>query len=261
MDNNIDQQFKEYFQNRSMPPSQESWNRLDMLLDAEEPTQIIRKFPLYRIAAAIAFVLTFVSIGYHFYTEREEAIIAATSQEANTNLAESDVADIVGMNEEVPGNIPVTQTVSARHIIKYPSVPATDKRSNPASVLNNQAAVTEMDASVLSGKIEKNHLVLTDNQSVESKTVQAGLPVLTDLKIDPEVLLNGVESKLKSTSNSNIIQLSNTFRPDPLVLLAQADARLEANSSAPFIKRMYREIQDNSAKIYATLSNRNYEYK
>lgn len=253
--NNIDQQFKDYFRNRDLKPSKKSWNRLDILLDAEEKPKTKRIYPYYRIAAIVIAILVSFIVWDNFKPMSNQVIIAGNDTEdtkitsqgtgseelptftlseeslVNEDLSkiETDVATVkkttIKSSRNIRTQVKLTEAVSTTSIV---TPETTDKRPEPLAQLVGQ-----------------EHKLVSDTKSN------------TNLRIDADKLLANVEQSISQKKNNTAQAKPNIYRPDPKELLLEVEER----TSKTFLQRLYTGFQDNTSKIYVTLSNRNLEYK
>ena len=252
---NIDQQFKTHFENRDLKPSKESWNRLDMLLDAEEKPKTKRIFPYYRVAAMVIALLVSVVIWNNFKPMTKEVIIAGNEIE-DTKITpqhtDFDDASTLTLTEENPVNEDLSDVQSEVPVVK--KLPNTTSRNfkthvNSKEVVSTRSIVTpeytDKDSEPVAQLVGQEHQPILDRNTNKV------------LRIDAYILLANVEQSISQKKNNTTQPTTNAYRPDPAVLLLEVEAR----ASKTFLQRLYTGVQDNTVKIYATLSNRNLEYK
>lgn len=253
--NNIDQQFKDYFENRELKQSKTSWNRLDMLLDAEEKPKIKRLFPYYRIAAILIAILVSVIVWNNFQPIEKEVIIAnndtedtkITPQRTDSDLLTTSTLtednpideDLLEIHTEVAIDQKISNTSSGniKSQVKFSDAVSTKSISTPDYTIKTPVPVAEV--------VSPEHQLVSDVKS--NKT----------LRIDADKLLANVEQSMIQKNKNTTQVKTNIYRPNPTELLVEVEDR----TSKTFLQRLYTGIQDNTGKLYVTLSNRNIEYK
>jgi hypothetical protein len=257
--NPIDKQFREYFQDRSLTPSEESWTRLDILLDAEEKPKVKRKsFYLYKIAAAIVVITAAIAVWYNIssYTIKHDTIIAHLPI-TKMPIARENAKPEKPESEPAFKSAPLT--ISANK-----SVESTVKGQVRSSAkINRQRSETTITAIVNTLDMYHTNTEKVSNSIVENPTNDniTDKPKSTkhyEAYINPDKLLADVEIiKRHDSKVLGATSAAKSYKPDPAALLQEA----ETNASRSFLQKMYKGLQDNSSSIYAIIINRNYEDK
>lgn len=261
---NIDEQFKLYFDNRNVTPSEESWSRLDILLDVEESPVIKRNnFKTYKFAAAFVAVVAAVAIWNN---------LANRSLQNDTIVATLQGIDINNMSDNgEPMKMAVIGS-NSNQVLDEKQIDASSNMNNvPMSSQNNKAVsknairqTSETASSLLASEMMPNELVTVTNNNLTTATSPIDNHITNDHKpnnkiksyISPEQLLKEVETKINNITTQDVATASTkSYRPDPVSLLQEA----ESKSSKTFLQKMYKGLQENSSTIYATIANRNYE--
>jgi len=257
--NPIDKQFREYFQDRTLTPSEQSWTRLDILLDAEEKPLVKRKsFYLYKIAATIVVITAAIAVWYNMpsYTIKNDPIIAhlpitkmpIVQENAKPEKPKSESA-FISAPLAISANKSVESTVKDRVRSSAKIIRQKSETTNTAVV--NTLAMYHPNTEKVSNSIVEN----PTNDNITDK------PILTkhyEAYINPDKLLADVETiKRHDSKVLGATSAAKSYKPDPAVLLQEA----ETNASRSFLQKMYKGLQDNSSSIYAIIVNRNYEDK
>ena len=252
---NIDQQFKTHFENRDLKPSKESWNRLDMLLDAEEKPKTKRVFPYYRVAAMVIALLVSVVIWNNFKPMTKEVIIAGNEikdTKITPQHTDFDDASTLTLTEENPVNEDLSDVQSEVPVVK--KLPNTTSRIIKTQVKFTDAVSTK--SIVTPDYTVKTPVPVAEVVSPEHQLV-SDVKSNKTLHIDADKLLANVEQTMIQKNKNTTQVKTNIYRPNPTELLVEVEDR----TSKTFLQRLYTGIQDNTGKLYVTLSNRNIEYK
>lgn len=257
--NHLDKQFREYFQDRSLTPSERSWTRLDILLDAEEKPFVKRKsFNLYKIAAAIVVITAAITVWYNTpsYTIKNNPIIAHLPITKMTNVQENAKQENPESEPEfrstslaISANKPVESTVKSQVLLSANNIRQKSETTNAA--IANTLDMYHPNAEKVPNPMVENPI--NDNITDKPKSTKH-----FEGYINPDKLLADVESiKRHDTKVLGATSPAKSYKPDPAALLQEA----ETNASRTFLQKMYKGLQDNSSSIYATIANRNFEDK
>ena len=256
MDNNhnIDQQFQEYFKNRTLNPSEASWERLEIILHSEEKPKAKASIkPYFKIAAMLFFVLSATTVFY------------LSTQEKTTEMAANDLfyeRDSQPSDESI---LALESSAPTSEIIKNRTSIVAENTSNFS--IKKAKAVADKSPykqgsneentmpNALLNSIEKQPAIVSE--SIDQVSTQLEVAKQTFVYIDAQKLLAEVEHNLSTRQSDHPIAIKKPLQINPELLLEQA----ESKASKTFLERLYKGIQDNSNSIYVSISNRNYVEK
>lgn len=233
----VDQKFKTYFEQRELKPKDHIWDRLDARITNSEEEAKIKPFPWYRsIAAGIAII---VAASIWWPTSESRTMLAKTSSIDTLPLTTVSNAspDISAKDMTVPHNI---EKLKVQQINENTQSHQIDTKEL-STITNHERSISDelqyADAiDVVSAPNVSNFVILVEDPSTE-------FPI----KISAKKLLLEAENKALKT------QIRSKYKLDPNSLLAEAEAK--ANQS--FLKKFYKNIQDNAETVIVAVSNRN----
>ncbi len=256
MDNkNIDQLFKEHFHNRSIETSNEAWNRLDILLEAEEKPIAKSNFTInnyYKIAAVAAFVLSMVSVGYYFTMEQDQSVVVEAQEDA-FKLHEDD--NHINEDLEVISENELEQENSSKILdenIHSESKPTFQSKSHKKpDQSDRQLPIANIPKVIEMDENSTNHDIIED---VASNIHTSEGNIKRSIVVDAKKLLAAVENDIQSVKPNTPMLTKNKHIPNHAILLEQTENKI----SRTFFQRLYKGVQENTSNMYATISNRNH---
>jgi hypothetical protein len=247
MDNQpIDHKFKEFFEQRTLAPKENAWDRMESLMPASEVPSVVKKMPLYWVAAA-----TFAGFMIALFMFNQSSTIA--TQEIITKAEVS--SEVKASNEALPQAtiIPSEVKSETKEIAdvlprKHFSAP----KNTSISHVEHQVSEIQLTSEPKLSTIEK----ITDQVVVSSVNKQENKSEsLYNTKIDADLLLKDVDQKLKVKKKISSEVASFSFKPDPSKLLEEAEKANEKST----LQKIFKSLQNNSESVIAVVSNRNYQ--
>lgn len=238
MDNkNLENNIKEYFDQRTIQPSESAWERLDFMLDNEKNKPSNTNY--YWLAGILSVLCLCLIVG--FWLRNDGKIEKSIGNKVNKT-------EIIALDEEMP-------IVPANTVILDDTVSAQQEANTIRSKKVTQLVTQNLSAKHSELDFE-NVSIPEINQKSENESFE--LPINTkkqnadyELKINAAKLLANVEQEMSSKQTKKLIKI----QVDPKQLLAEAEKAAEAS----FLQKMYKNIQDNAGQIIVVVSNRNFE--
>ena len=238
MDNkNLENNIKEYFDQRTIQPSESAWERLDFMLDNEQNKPSNTNY--YWLAGILSVLCLCLIVG--FWLRNDDKIVKSIGNKVNKT-------EIIALDEEMP-------IVPAKTVILDDTVSAQQETNTIRSKKATQIVTQNLRAKHSELNFE-NVSIPEINQKSENESFE--LPIKTkkqnadyELKINAAKLLANVEQEMSSKQTKKLIKI----QVDPKQLLAEAEKAAEAS----FLQKMYKNIQDNAGQIIVVVSNRNFE--
>lgn len=224
--NKIDTQIKDKLNNRTIPPSASSWDRLDGMLSSTEKNKSIKKYNWIAVAAA---VVVFFGLGI-FYT---------TTPTSNTHNDNS--SSIVTVNEP-------------KNDFAAPSATIAVEKQSPILVQTNSKKINTK--TIIREK--KNIQELEPIQKIvaqEIATNPKASPPTNYQYMSPEALLNEIQTGQKAITTNIKTVSKNKIKINATTLLSGVEKELDS---------VYREttldkLNKNFNKIKTVIANRNFE--
>jgi len=224
--NKIDTQIKDKLNNRTIPPSASSWDRLDAMLNSKEKNKPIKKYNWIAVAAA---VVVFFGLGI-FYT---------TTPLSNTQNDNS--SSIVTVNEP-------------KNDFAAPSATIAVEKQSPVLVQNNSKKInarTNITEEKRSKELEPIQKIVAQEIAPNSETTQPA----NYKYLSPEALLNEIQTGQKAITTNIKTVSKNKIKINATTLLSSVEKELDS---------VYREttldkLNKNFNKIKTVIANRNFE--
>jgi hypothetical protein len=238
MDNkNLENNIKEYFDQRTIQPSESAWERLDFMLDNEQNKPSNTNY--YWLAGILGVLCLCLIVG--FWLRNVDKIEKPIENKVNKT-------EIIALDEEMPigpaKTVILDDTVSAQQEANT----IRSKKETQIVTQNLRAKHSELDfENVTIPEINQK----SENESFELSNKTKKQNADYELKINAAKLLANVEQEMSSRQTKKLIKI----QVDPKQLLAEAEKAAEAS----FLQKMYKNIQDNAGQIIVVVSNRNFE--
>ena len=224
--NKIDTQIKDKLNNRTIPPSASSWDRLDAMLNSTEKYKPIKKYNWIAFAAA---VVVFFGLGILYTT-------TTTSNPQNDNSS-----SIVAVNE--------SKTISAA-----PSAIIAVEKQSPILVQTNSNKInvkTKITEEKRSQELEPIQKIVAQEIATNPKAS----PPTNYKYMSPEALLNEIQTGQKAITTNIKTVSKNKIKINAGSLLTGIEKELDS---------VYREttldkLNKNFNKIKTVIANRNFE--
>jgi len=236
MDNkNLENNIKEYFDQRTIQPSESAWERLDFMLENEQNKPSNSKY--YWLAGILGVLCLIVG----FWLRNDDKIEKSIGNKVNKT-------EIIAFDEEKPigpaKTVILDDTVSAQQEANT----IRSKKETQIVTQNLRAKHSELDfENVTIPEINQK----SENESFELSNKTKKQNADYELKINAAKLLANVEQEMSSRQTKKLIKI----QVDPKQLLAEAEKAAEAS----FLQKMYKNIQDNAGQIIVAVSNRNFD--
>lgn len=226
--NNFEKQLKKSIQNRTITPSESSWDRLDAMLAVSENNKTTKKNYWLPIAASL---LLFSSIGYFFYNQNTNE--KPFQQQSKTSIVQKNEQNLTRKNG-IENKINTSTTKLA----------TTTFRTNEA--INNSSTSSQNKTEIKNNlpQLVNNNLEQTNEISSISTTEQKSYSYIT-----PERLLAEVEGR-KTTPTT-----TKTFKPAVKVNANELLFSVENELNQTFKEKALQKFKE--AK--SAFANRNYE--
>ena len=224
--NKIDTQIKGKLNNRTIPPSASSWDRLDGMLSNTKKNKSIKKYNWIAIAAAI---VVFFGLGI-FYT---------TTPLSNTQNDNS--SSIVTVNEP-------------KNDFAAPSATIAVEKQSPVLVQNNSKKInarTNITEEKRSQELEPIQKIVAQEIAPNSETTQPA----NYKYLSPEALLNEIQTGQKAITTNIKTVSKNKIKINATTLLSGVEKELDS---------VYREttldkLNKNFNKIKTVIADRNFQ--
>ncbi len=245
MDNKfLDHKIKEYFENREINPSDQSWDRLDAMLSLA-PKQENKKLLLYYWIAACAVFVGMICVFGLFYQQKSDINNVAITTET-PSIIRMDTVQSVAKEESKAnmlsiGNMKKENLPRRINNFKHNPIVSNAQGSKYASYDGNDGIVAQVNDF---NQFEDTQLEQRNGKFADSK-----------LEIDANVLLREIEFSVtaKNIVDTKTIVDRHPVRPDPSLLLVEA----EASASKSFLKRVFKNLHNSSESILVAVANRN----
>jgi len=226
--NNFEKQLKKSIQNRTITPSESSWDRLDAMLAVRENEKPAKKNYWLPIAASL---LLFSSIGYFFYNQNPTK--KPFQQQNKTSIVQSNKQNLTRKNG-IESKINTSTTQLAKSTFR------TDEAINSSLTSSqNKTEIKNNSAQPVNNKLEQ-----TNEISSISTTEQKSYSYIT-----PESLLAEVEGR-KAMSTT-----TKTFKPAVKVNANELLSSIENELNQSFKEKALQKFK----QAKTAFANRNYE--
>lgn len=221
---NIDSQIKEKLKAREIQPSDQTWDRLDVLLTISEEKRAKKGYGWFFVAAS---TILFFGLGYFLFNSNE-----------TTEITNS-VPVVTTSNEEMD----TIETNKIENIVIENGKPVLVQNEVNLSKTNNKSEATNTFPNV-------------ENVLEEKITPNAQLPTIITYKyISPEKLLAEVQTAEKINPSDKKTIVKPRVKIDATSLLTNVEKELDETHKESTLDKLSKKIQD--AK--SALVNRNYE--
>jgi hypothetical protein len=221
---NIDSQIKEKLKAREIQPSDQTWDRLDVLLTISEEKKARKGYGWFFVAAS---TILFFGLGYFLFNSNE-----------TTEITNS-VPVVTTSNEEMD----TIETNKIENIVIENGKPVLVQNEVNLSKTNNKSEAT-------------NTLSNVENVLEEKISPNAQLPTIITYKyISPEKLLAEVQTQGKINPSDKKTIVKPRVKIDATSLLTSVEKELDETHKESTLDKLSKKIQD--AK--SALVNRNYE--
>lgn len=221
---NIDSQIKEKLKAREIQPSDQTWDRLDVLLTISEEKRAKKGYGWFFVAAS---TILFFGLGYFLFNSNE-----------TTEITNS-VPVVTTSNEEMD----TIETNKIENIVIENGKPVLVQNEVNLSKTNNKSEATNTFPNV-------------ENVLEEKITPNAQLPTIITYKyISPEKLLAEVQTQGKINPSDKKTIVKPRVKIDATSLLTSVEKELDDTHKESTLDKLSKKIQD--AK--SALVNRNYE--
>jgi hypothetical protein len=243
--NNIDQQFREKLNARTIKPSENSWDRLDAMLTVADPSvsepakhKPKRNFRWMYVAAS---VLGFICIATVFLSQTEEMIDnerqSVVFEQQKVESSDTVLKEVL----EVPSNR------SEAEVVANPEIDVNKKPSTEKILLRNiQTASKKPAVETATAFTEKSNgtKAATSNETIQKAELN------TDIKVNAAALLASVEPR-KTTQpkllNAKVVKVNTSE------LLSQVDNELELS----FREKVIQSVNKKYKEVKVAVTNRN----
>jgi hypothetical protein len=208
--NKIDTQIKDKLNNRTIPPSASSWDRLDGMLSSTEKNKSINKYNWIAIAAA---VVVFFGLGIFYITtptsnpQIDKSIpvvkIGQTKNDSQLAIASIEVEKQSPILVQTNSNKNNTKTIvtekkNIQELESIQKIVAQEIALNPK--INSTTNYKYMSPEALLNEIQTGQKAITNNIKTVSKN---------KIKINAATLLSGVEKELDSVYRETTLDKLN----------------------------------------------------
>ncbi|MGB4958346.1 MAG: hypothetical protein WBO36_02660 [Saprospiraceae bacterium] len=237
---------REFFHQRKIEPTQQSWDRLDAMLSVAEKSKP-KKYPIHLWAAAITLVIaaliSLTMIGDK--PKHSSPLITHTMSpiSSQTPVAEAIVTSPPVIKSAVSLPTPSSEKISQGTVSQDRKHRSINKASNaPIEKIISSLAEPISLAAVPPKKME---------QTSEVEPIMASIPLVTKgIDIDAQSLLKSVEAKIAAKEK---MELRRKYNIDSAALLAEA----ESESNKSFFNKVIKTIQETSGTVITAVNERN----
>jgi hypothetical protein len=191
--NNIDQNIKKKFDNRTLEPSASAWERLSVQLD-EQPKQ--KKIGWFFYIGAAASILLLVTIGYQFLSSDSNDIIPieeVVKAPINKTIIDAKI-------EEFINEIPVEEALVKEGVKKNTNSTSIDK-----TIVTSQKLKSIAKTKIKKSTENKGLAVIDKNQITNQKNKKVNV----DDKVSP-ILKETINSKIKVNAEDLLYAVTHT---------------------------------------------------
>lgn len=222
--NKFENEIRNQLNQRSIQPSEQSWDRLDAMLTVAEQTKK-RSFKWLYIAASF---VGFTLIGFFLY-----------NQQKNERLI-------------IPENNVVVEEQQPAEIIEKPEVSTESISLKTDQITEVATTVYDVKQSKSPTEIDPKKEQVLDLAKVNTRENVVEVPTnsQTSIKINPEALLANVENGETLTTKT---QSSSTVKVDPNSLLSSVEKEVDES----FRDRAIQTLNKNYKSVKSLLANRN----
>lgn len=211
--NNFEKQLKKSIQNRTITPSESSWNRLDAMLAVRENNKTTKKNYWLPIAASL---LLFSSIGYFFYNQNTNE--KPFQQQSKTSIVQKNEQNLTrknGIESKINTSTTklATSTFRTNEAINSSSTSSQNKteiKNNLPQLVNNNLEQTN-EISSISTTEQKSYSYITPERLLAEVEGRKAMSTTTKtfkpaVKVNANELLSSVENELNQTFKEKALQ-------------------------------------------------------
>lgn len=211
--NNFEKQLKKSIQNRTITPSESSWDRLDAMLAVRENNKTTKKNYWLPIAASL---LLFSSIGYFFYNQNTNK--KPFPQQSKTSIVQKNEQNLTkknGIESKINTSTTklATSTFRTNEAINNSSTSSQNKteiKNNLPQLVNNNLEQTN-EISSISTTEQKSYSYITPERLLAEVEGRKTMPTTTKtfkpaVKVNANELLSSVENELNQTFKEKALQ-------------------------------------------------------
>lgn len=211
--NNFEKQLKKSIQNRTITPSESSWDRLDAMLAVRENNKTTKKNYWLPIAASL---LLFSSIGYFFYNQNTNE--KPFQQQSKTSIVQKNEQNLTkknGIESKINRSTTklATSTFRTNEAINNSSTSSQNKteiKNNLPQLVNNNLEQTN-EISSISTTEQKSYSYITPERLLAEVEGRKTMPTTTKtfkpaVKVNANELLSSVENELNQTFKEKALQ-------------------------------------------------------
>lgn len=211
----FEKQFKNAIQNRSITPSESSWDRLDAMLTVREEKKPLKTYYWTSIAASL-FVLS--TLGYFFYNQntpvnefqQQNTPSTVQKKEQNQVIKTISTPEINRLNDELSARISnVNEPVNKSSII--PKQKESETKNNSSQFVNIDPTLQIQENKLISKKETTGYTYITPEKllaEVEGTKITSipNKPFRPTVKVNANELLSSVENELNQTFKEKALQ-------------------------------------------------------
>ncbi|WMW78197.1 hypothetical protein RF683_01780 [Flavobacterium sp. 20NA77.7] len=211
--NNFEKQLKKSIQNRTITPSESSWDRLDAMLAVRENNKTTKKNYWLPIAASL---LLFSSIGYFFYNQNTNE--KPFQQQSKTSIVQKNEQNLTrknGIESKINTSTTklATSTFRTNEAINSSSTSSQNKteiKNNLPQLVNNNLEQTN-EISSISTTEQKSYSYITPERLLAEVEGRKAMSTTTKtfkpaVKVNANELLSSVENELNQTFKEKALQ-------------------------------------------------------
>lgn len=249
MDNhqNTDQLFKDYFEQRTLKPTDTAWDRLDTMLSVERPVTIRKRVPVYWLAACLVALVAALAVWRGQSVRHQLPATEVIAESPVPSLKTNESALTVSNEKEQP--VKELMQFDTEKVKEHTSL-----KSGNYRIKDEQSADQITKITIAHDETLKSTKPIESNNEQDFQKVIASNPVT--LEINAQALLASVEQLTpRQVASESKLTAMYEVRPDPYELLKEA----EMEASSGLLKKLFKTLQSGSETIYTAWANRNYE--
>jgi hypothetical protein len=241
---NIDDTFKKFFEERTLAPKDNAWDRLQTLMPENEPIVKKNKRPMYWAVAATFIGFLMALVMWNQNSGINEQIVAISKENINS------VKEVPAAKTQKQPDIDNTELLDAEEVLEIGDQlvvlqrnTSNKKSGNNLEDIQQEQPIEQSNAEIVSPEVVENDI----------NTIKKDKPY-TKINIDADILLKEVNQKLQERKPSSAI-VSSSYRPDPSKLLEDAEIASERTT----FQKLFKSLQNNSEILLANVVDRNYQ--
>lgn len=239
--NNFEKDFREKLNQRTIEPSNKTWDRLDAMLSIAEEKQPKKNYKWLYIAASI---VGFLLVGTFFFNQKKDSVETQKNNVVIEEITKKDSAVKPNINRIESGKIEIA--VSEKATIKTSN--KKEANSNPdVSVQKSYQQLIKNEKN----QIAESSVIIKNNQEKQSINNQTSV-VETSKNENVDQLLNTAE---KTVVAEHSAKPKLKIKINASDLLNQVDGELETS----FREKVITKVNKNYQTVKVALANRNQE--